>query len=85
MFAFIPGCAASLVSRPSAFSGARLSQCAAPTNARFSMVASRSIPFMERPAKLDGTLPGDAGFDPLGFSNMFELNFLREAEVKHGT
>lgn len=48
------------------------------------MVVSRSIPFMERPAKLDGSMPGDAGFDPLGFSNKYDLNFLREAEVKHG-
>lgn len=45
---------------------------------------SKSVPFFERPPKLDGTLPGDVGFDPLGFSNYYDLNFLRESEVKHG-
>lgn len=50
---------------------------------RVMMAASRSVPFLERPPKLDGSLPGDVGFDPLGFSNYFDLNFLRESEVKH--
>lgn len=49
-----------------------------------SMAAGRAIPYEECPPKLDGTMPGDAGFDPLGFSNKFDLNFLREAELKHG-
>ena len=26
---------------------------------------SASVPFLKRPAKLDGTLAGDVGFDPL--------------------
>ena len=45
-----------------------------------------AIPFLDRPPKLDGSLPGDAGFDPLGFSNGSEEALLkyREAEVKHG-
>lgn len=38
---------------------------------------SPAVPFLERPKKLDGTLPGDVGFDPLGFSDFFDLNFLR--------
>ena len=50
---------------------------------------SRSIPFLLRPAKLDGTLPGDQGFDPLGLSNIDEemgldLYWMREAELKNG-
>lgn len=50
------------------------------------------------PATLDGTLPGDVGFDPVGFStgafaqlfdvgadeNMSDLYWLREAEITHG-
>jgi len=29
-------------------------------------------------------MAGDVGFDPLGFSNYFDLKWLREAELKHG-
>merc|ERR1711966_356749 len=43
-----------------------------------------AVPFLERPPKLDGTLAGDIGFDPVGFSNYFDLRWLREAELKHG-
>jgi hypothetical protein len=45
---------------------------------------SRALPFMSRPILLDGTLAGDAGFDPLGLaSNKEKLVFLRDAELKH--
>ena len=42
---------------------------------------SQSIPFMARPAALDGSLAGDVGFDPLGFAKTKEdlMNY-REAE-----
>ena len=43
-----------------------------------------AVPFLERPPALDGSLAGDVGFDPVGFSNYFDLNWLREAELKHG-
>jgi hypothetical protein len=45
---------------------------------------SESMPFMARPAALDGSLAADAGFDPLGFAKTKDdlMNF-REAEVKH--
>ena len=35
------------------------------------MVGDRSeaLPFDKRPANLDGSLPGDVGFDPAGFTN----------------
>ena len=37
------------------------------------------------PAILDGTLAGDVGFDPLGFSKSNKtLYWMREAEIKHG-
>ncbi len=45
---------------------------------------SESVPFLENPPALDGTLAGDIGFDPVGFSNYFDLRWLRESELKHG-
>lgn len=45
---------------------------------------SQSLPFMARPAALDGSLAGDVGFDPLGFAKSTDdLMKYREAEVKH--
>jgi light-harvesting complex I chlorophyll a/b binding protein 4 len=48
------------------------------------MQLSESIPFLEKPPKLDGSLAGDVGFDPMGFSNSYDMNWLREAELKNG-
>ena len=45
---------------------------------------SASVPFLPKPAKLDGSLVGDVGFDPLGISSLGDMKFLREAEIKHG-
>lgn len=46
---------------------------------------SQSLPFMDRPTALDGTLAGDVGFDPLGFAKTKDdLIRYREAEIKHG-
>lgn len=45
---------------------------------------SAALPFMARPAALDGSLAGDVGFDPLGFAKSeSDLMNYREAEVKH--
>jgi len=48
---------------------------------------SASLPFMNRPPLLDGSMAGDVGFDPLGLSNIdgvgIDLYWLREAEIKH--
>ncbi|KAL3918952.1 MAG: hypothetical protein SGILL_003998, partial [Bacillariaceae sp.] len=45
---------------------------------------SQSLPFMERPSALDGSLAGDVGFDPLGFAkDTSALMNYREAEIKH--
>mmetsp|Transcript_835 Transcript_835/g.1772 ORF Transcript_835/g.1772 Transcript_835/m.1772 type:complete len:200 (-) Transcript_835:290-889(-) len=44
---------------------------------------SRSLPFLTRPEKIKGYV-GDVGFDPLGFSENFDMKWLREAEIKHG-
>ena len=45
---------------------------------------STALPFLPRPATLDGCLVGDVGFDPLGLSTAGTLPRLREAEVRHG-
>jgi len=45
---------------------------------------SSSLPFLPRPALLDGTLPGDRGFDPLNFASTSNaLQWQMKAEVKH--
>lgn len=61
---------------------------------------STALPFATAPATLDGTMLGDVGFDPLGFSTtpvgpwfsglegrngvIGDLNWYREAELIHG-
>jgi len=56
---------------------------------------SIALPFDKRPANLDGTLPGDVGFDPASFSNNppkawliggpgNSLKWYQEAEIVHG-
>ena len=48
------------------------------------MLQSQALPFLEAPPKLDGTLAGDVGFDPLNLSSYYSLDWMREAELKHG-
>mmetsp|Transcript_12267 Transcript_12267/g.16043 ORF Transcript_12267/g.16043 Transcript_12267/m.16043 type:complete len:202 (-) Transcript_12267:307-912(-) len=46
---------------------------------------SKSIPFLTVPEKLDGSMPGDMGFDPMGLSDIqTDLRYSRWAELKHG-
>lgn len=46
---------------------------------------SKSIPFLVRPDKLDGTMAGDMGFDPMRLSDIqADLKYARWAEIKHG-
>mmetsp|Transcript_16556 Transcript_16556/g.28972 ORF Transcript_16556/g.28972 Transcript_16556/m.28972 type:complete len:212 (+) Transcript_16556:375-1010(+) len=45
---------------------------------------SKSVPFADQPPALDGTLAGDAGFDPLNISSYLNVKWLAEAEIKHG-
>mmetsp|Transcript_17596 Transcript_17596/g.24252 ORF Transcript_17596/g.24252 Transcript_17596/m.24252 type:complete len:378 (-) Transcript_17596:80-1213(-) len=44
---------------------------------------SIALPFLPRPTALDGSHAGDFGFDPLGFSEQFDLYTMQEAEVRH--
>jgi len=58
-------------------------QASTSLNAVGDATMSESLPFLQRPTKLDGWV-GDVGFDPLGFSDTFDMKWLREAEIKHG-
>ena len=44
---------------------------------------SKSVPFLVAPENTKGWV-GDDQFDPVGFSNYFDMKWLREAEIKHG-
>jgi hypothetical protein len=45
---------------------------------------SASVPFLPRPTMLDGSLPGDRGFDPFNFSSdSSALAWNRESEIRH--
>jgi len=46
---------------------------------------SQALPFLKRPASLGapGTMAGDVGFDPLEISSKVNIQWLREAELKH--
>lgn len=52
------------------FSTAAAFQPAAKTTRSSALNAkSKAVPFLEQPAALDGTMPGDVGFDPIGFTS----------------
>jgi len=44
---------------------------------------SQALPFLDYPPNLEGYI-GDVGFDPFRFSDFVPVDFLREAELKHG-
>jgi Chlorophyll A-B binding protein len=80
MVAFVPGIVS--VGARAAFSGSAVCAKAA-SKAAVSMAMSKSVPFLEKPARLDG-LAANFEFDPLGISNYVDPKFLAEAEIKHG-
>jgi len=66
-----------------------LAPAAARASAPSMVEMSRAIPFLKKPPALDGSMAGDMGFDPLGFSTTItelggDLNYVREAELMHG-
>ena len=78
-----------LVSSSCAFAPVVTPRASAPMMAE----KSAAMPFMDKPAGLDGSMPGDIGFDPFGFSNhelgpfdtpAEHMAWMREAELKHG-
>ena len=44
---------------------------------------SVALPFLKRPPLLDGSHAGDFGFDPLGFTENYDLYTMQEAELRH--
>ena len=44
---------------------------------------SITLPFFQRPPKLDGSHAGDYGFDPMGFTEEFDLYYMQECELRH--
>merc|ERR1719231_1718514 len=72
-----------LTTAPMGFSAApalRPTLAAAPITMR----QSEALPFLEAPPQLDGSMAGDVGFDPLNLSGFYSLDWMREAEIKHG-
>jgi len=45
---------------------------------------SPAMPFLPYPENLKGYIGDDIGFDPLRISDYFPMDYLREAELKHG-
>lgn len=44
---------------------------------------SPAVPFLPYPENVRGYVGDDVAFDPLGLSNYFPMDYLREAELKH--
>lgn len=92
-------CFAALIGSAAAFAPAQTGKASTSLNARF-VEGTKALPFGSSPDTLDGSLPGDVGFDPIGFSTapfasfnnplyvegnfMSDLEWLREAELAHG-
>eukprot|EP00815_Leptocylindrus_aporus_P005279 CAMPEP_0116065758 /NCGR_PEP_ID=MMETSP0322-20121206/9968_1 /TAXON_ID=163516 /ORGANISM="Leptocylindrus danicus var. apora, Strain B651" /LENGTH=247 /DNA_ID=CAMNT_0003552163 /DNA_START=107 /DNA_END=850 /DNA_ORIENTATION=+ len=89
--------ATTLLSTAAAFAPSATTKASTALNVGFDN-PSEALPFATAPDTLDGSLPGDAGFDPVGFSTagwakifasdsgdtMTDLQWLREAEITHG-
>lgn len=71
----------SFVASVAAFAPSQTGRAAGTT--ALSAEMSRSLPFLTQPKNLEGWV-GDVGFDPMGFSEYFDMKWLREAELKHG-
>jgi len=52
--------------------------------ARAAMERSASVPFLTKPKNLGDLAGSEIEFDPLGFSDAFDVKWLRESEIKHG-
>eukprot|EP00184_Porphyridium_aerugineum_P008034 CAMPEP_0184692100 /NCGR_PEP_ID=MMETSP0313-20130426/718_1 /TAXON_ID=2792 /ORGANISM="Porphyridium aerugineum, Strain SAG 1380-2" /LENGTH=202 /DNA_ID=CAMNT_0027149907 /DNA_START=146 /DNA_END=754 /DNA_ORIENTATION=- len=49
------------------------------------MAKSKAIPFLDVPKKLeDAKIVGNAGFDPLGLTDVLDLKYVQASEIKHG-
>lgn len=75
--------AAAFAPAPSARTSTYLKDAEAVAEEPAEVKMSESLPFMAKPMNLEGYV-GDFGFDPLRFSDFVPMDFLREAELKHG-
>ena len=57
--------------------GATMQRRGSQSRTVLSQASSQAVPFLPRPTNLDGSLVGDVGFDPLGFSNNFDPTWLQ--------
>eukprot|EP00579_Thalassiosira_antarctica_P003077 CAMPEP_0201904758 /NCGR_PEP_ID=MMETSP0902-20130614/56160_1 /ASSEMBLY_ACC=CAM_ASM_000551 /TAXON_ID=420261 /ORGANISM="Thalassiosira antarctica, Strain CCMP982" /LENGTH=202 /DNA_ID=CAMNT_0048438853 /DNA_START=570 /DNA_END=1178 /DNA_ORIENTATION=- len=71
---------AALVGSAAAFAPAPTGKAVTSLNAQ---EMSKSVPFLIHQPKTDGLI-GSVGFDPLGLSDMWDIKWLQEAEIKHG-
>lgn len=46
------------------------------------MAKSKALPFLEAPKKLDGSLVGDMGFDPMGISDQARYEIWSENSAR---
>ncbi|KAI0567397.1 light-harvest protein [Gracilaria domingensis] len=86
MAAFIP--ALSLGARPaltrSSICGARLSATPVSRGVVRMAEVSPSVPFLPKPKNLSEDMVGYAGFDPFAISELIDIKWLQESEIKHG-
>jgi light-harvesting complex I chlorophyll a/b binding protein 4 len=74
--------ALALLSTAAAFTNVRVASKSSNVVMMSTVEKSKSLPFLPQPANIVG-MAGDVGFDPLGFSNFFDIRWLREAEVSN--
>lgn len=81
----LPLLASTIIGAASAFTGpsTSISTSQARVSTELNYEKSKALPFMPYPENLKGYV-GDVGFDPLRFSDFVPMDFLREAEIKHG-
>jgi len=74
---------ASLLATTSAFAPSNKLGGIRVTSTQLAVEKSESLPFLPYPPNLKGYV-GDFGFDPFRFSDFVPMDFLAEAEIKHG-
>merc|ERR1712216_586168 len=72
--AFAPLPAVGVAQRTNAVSGMKMQSVVSNKAGK-----SKAMPFLSQPEGLDGSMAGDVGFDPLGFSSYIDVKWLREA------
>ena len=58
-------------------------RCTSQASTALGAEMSESLPFLTNPKNTNGLI-GSVGFDPLGFSDTWDVKWLQEAEIKHG-